>query len=105
MSTVLPGLMAALLLNAAPPPPATVEMRIRVLDEERRPLAVASVFASIWSAKDGGNRDYTTGADGVAVVRRPGEVQLMRVWASKSGYAGLFRGWEQGTHDHGRGIP
>ncbi|MFO0843379.1 MAG: carboxypeptidase regulatory-like domain-containing protein [Gemmataceae bacterium] len=105
MNTAVAGVLTTLLLGAAPPRPAGAEMRFRVVDEERCPVAGASVYASIWAGNNGGNRNYTTDADGVAMVRRPNEVDLMRIWVSKPGHAGLFRGWEKGTHDQGRGLP
>ncbi|MGL4549713.1 MAG: carboxypeptidase-like regulatory domain-containing protein, partial [Gemmataceae bacterium] len=98
MLLILPSLLAALALGAAPPAAAgEAEMRIRVVGDGQRPLADARVYTSIWAGKAGGGHSYTTDADGVAVVRRPRAVQLMRVWVSKPGYAGLFRGWEEGT--------
>src|SRR5688500_5997815 len=80
------------------------EMRIRVVDENKKPIAGAEVHVSRWSEKKFPT-DYKTDADGVAGVKRPKERNLMRMWVSASGCAGLFRGWEMGEHEDGRLIP
>jgi protocatechuate 3,4-dioxygenase beta subunit len=83
-----------------------VEMRIRALDEAGKPIAGAKVHLSIWSeSKKPPNTDYTTGADGVAITKRPKELGIIRVWVSAPGYADLFRGWETGKHENGKLIP
>ena len=82
------------------------EMRIRVVDKDRKPIAGATVQASIWSeSKKPPNTKYTTDKDGVATVVRPKALQIVRIWVSKQGYATLVRGWETGKHDNGKLIP
>jgi protocatechuate 3,4-dioxygenase beta subunit len=82
------------------------DFRIRVVDESKKPIPGANVHVSIWSeSKKPPTTDYTTDADGVALVKRPKQLQIIRVWVSKKGYAPLFRGWETGTHDHGKLLP
>lgn len=95
MLTMVSGVVTALLLGAAPPMPAEVETRFRVVDEGQRPIAEASIYANIVAGNDVINRQLTTDADGIAVVRRRKDARSMRVWADKPGYAGLFRGWER----------
>lgn len=83
----------------------TVEMRFRVTDAAGQPLPGAAIHVSVWSKLDLPNRDFVTGPDGVAAVRRPKALDILRVWASKPGYAGVFRGWEQGASAGGAGLP
>ncbi|QVL34267.1 sigma-70 family RNA polymerase sigma factor [Telmatocola sphagniphila] len=87
------------------PKPGTSEMTFKVLDESGKPLAGAELEFSVWAGEGEKIPKCKTNSDGVAVIRRPNEIQTLRVWCSATGYATLFRGWETGTTDQNNPLP
>lgn len=79
---------------------------VRVTDVAGKPIEGVSVYSSIWTkVKMPPNNDYPTTADGVAKVMRPAQVQILRLWISKPGFATLFRSIETGVDGGNADIP
>lgn len=74
-------------------PHATTEgsMRIRVVDSAREPISQAQIHVSVWTDESfAANRDYATDAKGEVTIDLPETLWILRLWASKKGYAGMF---------------
>ena len=90
--------------------PERTRMNIHVLNESGRPIVGAKIHASIWfidpTKPDGpGNRDLLTNTEGIAVLERPKELSILRIWASHPDFVTQYTGWEQKEpHDNGRLI-
>ena len=86
-------------------------MRIRVLDAKtNKPLAEASVLASIWELEGSSkrkypNKTYATDDRGVAEVTIPRRLRILRIWPSKENYVPQFINFAEGSHEEGRRIP
>jgi hypothetical protein len=86
------------------------KMQINVVDQAGKPIVGAKILASIWDVepttrKGTPNRDYTTDDKGIALVERPSELRIIRLWASHPDFVTLFAHWEEGEHDNGRLLP
>src|SRR5262245_15168885 len=68
------------------------QMRVEVRDEAGQTLPKASLHVSVWTDDKNfkTNRDYTCDASGTAVIELPQHVEILRIWASKAGQAGMF---------------
>lgn len=83
-------------------PPAKTEsarmLRVVVLDPQGKPLPEANVHAGIWTDEKDfkANRDYKTDKTGTAQVELPKTFTIVRLWASKKPFIGMFTNWEQG---------
>jgi thiol-disulfide isomerase/thioredoxin/protocatechuate 3,4-dioxygenase beta subunit len=99
--------------KAEPKSPADADpngrtMEVHITDETGKPLEGATVKASIWEFDgdpDYPTQDYTTSADGVALVRRPSRLHILRLWPEKPGYVTEFVNFAEGTHEEGKRIP
>ncbi|MES2794150.1 MAG: carboxypeptidase regulatory-like domain-containing protein [Planctomycetota bacterium] len=97
--------------NAAPATPERAKMRIKVVDESGNPIVGTKIRACIWfidpTKPDGpANRYFTTDKDGLAILERPKELLILRIWASHPDFVSHFVGWEQkASHDDGRLLP
>lgn len=87
-------------------------MTFKVVDENDQPLEDVDIHVSVWTTRYVDepktfppNSDYKTGVDGIAEIRRPAELRILRIWANKPGYVPLFTHWEEHQHDKGVGIP
>ncbi len=87
-------------------------MEIRVRDEQGKPIEGTKVHASVWdlASRNGKRRftpnaDYLTDAEGIAAIKIPRKLRILRLWPSKSGYVPQFVNFTQGTHDDGKLIP
>lgn len=101
---------AATAVSAAKAEPRTElprEMRVVVLNPDGKPVVGANVHLGVWTHEKGfkANSDTTTDADGVARVVLPKTYTIVRLWASKKPFAGLFAGWEQAELADGKGVP
>jgi RNA polymerase sigma factor (sigma-70 family) len=78
-------------------PAAAREIRVIVLDPGGKPVANASIHASIWTTETGfkSNRDYSTDEKGTVNVQLPGSMSIVRLWAKKRPFVTLFANWEQ----------
>jgi beta-lactamase regulating signal transducer with metallopeptidase domain/thiol-disulfide isomerase/thioredoxin/uncharacterized GH25 family protein len=87
--------------------PTKGRMRIEVVDTAGKPLAQAEIHASIWTEEENfkANRDYTTDSQGFATIQLPKALQILRLWASKSGYCGEFVNFQTNTAVHTLVIP
>jgi len=85
--------------------PAPRTMQITVLDPDGKALPGVNVFASASDTKSVRKHDYTTNAEGKAMVELPQTVDLLRLWATKSGYVGLFAQWWRDHQPDGHLIP
>lgn len=92
--------------SAADPPPTVSDdgfvttqgsMRIHVLDPSGQPFSGVSVEAK--------RKQYVTDARGIAVIRFPKRVHLLRVWVSKRGHVPLFLQWWPEEQPDGHLIP
>ncbi len=93
-------------LTQAEPEPLTIE--VRVLDEEGQPLPGSKVRVSIWELERTGKfptTEYPTDADGIARVKRPRGLRILRLWAKRPGHVSEFVNFAQGSHEEGRLIP
>ncbi len=92
--------------KAEKPQPART-LRVAVLDPQGKPLPYAKIHSSIWTHEKGfqANHDYKTDAAGVASVELPKSFYILRLWASKKGFADLFANWEQNELGSGAKLP
>ena len=92
---------------AAEPAPMPQTVRVVVLDTNGKPLPGVNIHGGIWTKEKGfkANSDQTTDETGVATVTLPKTYYIVRLWARKSGYAGLFANWEQAELASGKGMP
>jgi RNA polymerase sigma factor (sigma-70 family) len=90
-----------------PVPAAKGEMRVTVLDPDGKPLSGANVQVGIWTDEPGfkSNQDVETDASGVATAKLPKSYNIVRLWADKKPFAGLFAGWEQNELSSGKRMP
>jgi RNA polymerase sigma factor (sigma-70 family) len=81
--------------------------RVVVLDPQGKPLPDAKIHSGIWTYEKGfkANHDYQTDAAGIALVELPKSFYILRLWASKKGFADLFSGWEQNELGSGEKLP
>src|SRR5262245_53377970 len=72
--------------------PTTGKMLVEVMNTAGQPLSQAKLKVSVWTNDDSfkANRDYICDAAGVAEIVLPKEVQIIRIWASAKGHAGMF---------------
>jgi beta-lactamase regulating signal transducer with metallopeptidase domain/thiol-disulfide isomerase/thioredoxin len=83
-------------------------LEVHITDEAGKPLEGATVTSSIWEFDgdpDYPTQDYITSADGVALVRRPSRLHILRLWPEKPGYVTEFLNFAEGTHEEGQRIP
>jgi RNA polymerase sigma factor (sigma-70 family) len=83
------------------------EVRVVVLDPQGKPIPDANVHVSIWTNEKDfkANRDIETDAEGIARVELPKTYTIVRLWASKKPFVGLYAGWEQAELSSGKGLP
>lgn len=88
---------AAVQVASQTPQPAARTMRVVVLDPEGKPLPGARIHAAVWTREVGqkSNRDYTTDGAGIAQVELPRTFYILRLWAHKKPFVGLFANWEE----------
>src|SRR6476469_5661043 len=103
-------LTCSAVVAADPPPaapPAALTLRVMVLAPDGKPLPGANVHSSIWTQEKDfqANHDYETDAAGAAAVELPGTYYIVRLWASKKPFVGLWAGWEQAELAGGKGVP
>lgn len=72
--------------------PTSGKLSVRVVDAAAEPIEGAKVFASVWTddKEFERNRDYFTAATGTVEVALPKSLEIVRMWASKAGYAPMF---------------
>ncbi|HKB01910.1 MAG TPA: sigma-70 family RNA polymerase sigma factor, partial [Gemmataceae bacterium] len=89
------------------PTVAREEMRVTVLDPDGKPLAGANVHSGIWTNEPGfkANQDVRTDEAGVARMKLPKSYYIVRLWAGKKPFAGVWAGWEQAELSRGKGVP
>src|SRR5215467_4508050 len=99
-------LLAPLGAIAADPPPDARTMRVIVLDADGKPLSGANVHSSVWTEEKDykANHDYTTDAAGAASVELPKTYYIVRLWASKKPFVGMWAGWERAELAGGKGV-
>ena len=96
-------------VNAAaadrPSPGRTI--RIQVLGPDDKPLAGAKIFANVTTTEPKIiNRDYICNSDGWATVDLPeATIEMLRLWASKSGYVTWHAHWWAKFQVDGHLIP
>src|SRR5437016_14636731 len=80
-----------------PAKPALRTMRIQVLDPDDKALPGVLIHSGVWTKEPFKvNRDYTTDAEGKTIVELPNKIDILRLWATKDGYVGLFAQWWPG---------
>src|SRR3954465_6430628 len=81
-------------------------MRVTVLDADENPMAGVHIHSGVWTKEPfKANRDYTTDAEGKATVELPQKIDILRLWATKDGFVGLFAQWWPGMQPDGHLIP
>lgn len=92
--------------KAEKPRPART-LRVVVRDPQGKPVPDAKIHTGIWTQEKGfkSNHDYQTDAAGIAQVELPQSFYILRLWASKKGFAQLFAGWEQNELGSGEKLP
>src|SRR5262245_35943717 len=86
--------------------PAKRTMRVQVLDLDGRPLKDVGIHASVWTKEPfKANRDYATDAEGKTAVELPQKIDILRLWATKERYVGLFANWWPEMQPDGHLIP
>jgi RNA polymerase sigma factor (sigma-70 family) len=92
--------------KAEKPQPART-LRVVVLNPQGKPLPDAKIHSSIWTEDEGfkANHDYKTDAAGVVQVELPKTFYILRLWASKKPFVGLFANWEQNELASGAKLP
>src|SRR5215204_2433821 len=82
-------------------------LRIRVADSTGQKIADAKIHVSIWTKEKDfkSNRDYTCNVDGEAIAELPATLEIIRVWASKPGYAPMFAELWPGKGNSGEPLP
>src|SRR5262245_64780275 len=67
-------------------------MQVQVVDGRSHSLAEARLHVSVWTDDKGfqPNRDYLCDAAGVANIKLPQRVQILRIWASHDSHAQMF---------------
>lgn len=81
-----------------------VIMRLKVVGEDKKPVASASVYANARLPSNVANQTVVTDPEGVATLRFPKSVVNVRLWVSKSGHPGLYRAWED-PKDNDKPVP
>lgn len=83
------------------------KIKVKVVDENNRPIANATVFASIWTPTPviSPNQQVTTDEDGIANVNLFEQHYIVRIWAKADGYVPLFAGWEEEEIKNGNEVP
>ncbi|KAA5542688.1 redoxin family protein [Roseiconus nitratireducens] len=85
------------------------DMRIRILDDQGKPLEGAMLQIGVWYAEgyDGYRtpKQHTADANGMVVLRLPKRLNILRLWPKQPGYVGQFKNFGQGTHREGELIP
>jgi beta-lactamase regulating signal transducer with metallopeptidase domain/protocatechuate 3,4-dioxygenase beta subunit len=83
------------------------KLRIHVLGPDDKPLAGATIFANVTTAEPKIiNRDYVCDVDGQADVELPkAQIQMLRLWARKSGYVAWHAHWWAEMQPDGHLIP
>ena len=82
-------------------------MRVRTVDDRGKPVANTGVYVAIWPKEQykTSKREYTTDANGQAVVLVPDPPRLFRMWSQKQGYVPLFAQWWPEHQPDGHMIP
>ena len=85
-------------------------MRIRILDEEGKPLEGAMLCANtVYPEGYNGDRitteHHTADANGTIWLRGPQRPERLKLWPNKSGYVGLFRNFDSTSGNDGDLIP
>lgn len=82
-------------------------LRIQVLGPDDKPLAGAKIFANVTTTEPKIiNRDYICNANGHAEVELPeATIEMLRLWASQSGYVTLHAHWWAKVQIDGHLIP
>jgi len=66
-------------------------MRVRVQNNEGTPIKGANIHRSVWAkVRFDANADYITNDNGEANMELPESMDILRLWATKSGYVPLF---------------
>jgi beta-lactamase regulating signal transducer with metallopeptidase domain/thiol-disulfide isomerase/thioredoxin len=66
-------------------------MQINVVDVAGEPIPDAHLLVSVWTDEPfKPTRDYTCDSQGKATIELPKTLTILRLWAFKSGYSGLF---------------
>ena len=83
------------------------KLRIQVLGPDGKPLAGANIFANVTTTEPKIiNRDYVCSVDGQAEVELPdAKIQMLRLWARKSGYVAWYAHWWAEMQPDGHLIP
>lgn len=70
-------------------------IRIRVLQPDEKPMEGAKIHASVWTDDESfkANQGYTTDADGIAIVKLPKLVQILRIWVRREEHCPLYIQW------------
>lgn len=85
-------------------------MEVLVTDEQDTPLPGARVHLGLWP-KDPSvrsrypNRDFFADEQGVARIKLPRGINILRLWPHVAGYVPEFVNFAEGTHDEGKLIP
>jgi beta-lactamase regulating signal transducer with metallopeptidase domain len=82
-------------------------LRVRVMGPDDKPLAGAKIFANVTTTEPKIiNRDYICNADGQAEVELPeATIEMLRLWASQSGYVTWHAHWWAKVQIDGHLIP
>ncbi len=83
-------------------------MKVRITDENDKPLPGASLHVSVWELdgeRNYPNRNFKTDKQGYVAVELPRRLRILRMWPNKSGYVPEFVNFAEGTHDDGKTIP
>ena len=69
-------------------------MRIQVLGSTGDPAPGAKIHASVWTKEDfPHNQDYLCDGEGIAIVKLPKTLSILRLWAHFPKHVGLFANW------------
>src|SRR5262245_40342972 len=86
--------------------PAPLTMRITVLDPDDKPMPDVNIHVGLWTKEPfKANRDFKTAADGKTTIELPQKIDILRLWATKESYVGLFAQWWPEQQADGHLIP
>ena len=81
-------------------------MKIRILDDNGKPLVGAKMQANFFYPDNTpGPKDHTADDNGTILLRLPNRLDLLRLWPSQPGYVGEFKNFQKGPLHEGELIP
>ncbi len=82
-------------------------IRLRVVGPDGKPIIGTAIHVSVWTKEKGfkSNQDFTTDASGEVTAPLPGQIRILRIWASKKDHVPLFAHWWPEMQPDGNEIP